>query len=145
MRMFIAIDPGNKKCGLLLADIDKGLVLDGRVVAHFAVIESIKHWESEGHLDGILLGNGTSSKSWYKKLKGLAPIQIVQERGTTLRARSRYWELWPPGIFLRLLPRGLILPSQCLDAVAALVLLEDHLNQKLHWPGPPSFKILPEQ
>ena len=145
MIRLIAIDPGKKKCGLLLADIDKGLVLDGRVVAHFAVIELINSWKSEGYVDGIILGNGTSSKSWEKKFKDLAPIQIVEERGTTLRARSRYWELWPPGIFLRFLPRGLIVPSQYLDAVAALVLLEDYLNQKLHWPGSPNFKILPEQ
>ena len=145
MRRLIAIDPGSKKCGLLLADIDKGLVLEGRVVAYFAVIELITYWKSEGHLDGIILGNGTSSKFWYKKLKSLAPIQIVEERGTTFRARSRYWELWPPGIFLRLLPRGLILPPQSIDAVAALILLEDHLNQKLQWPGSPNFKILPEQ
>ena len=74
-------------------------------------------------------------------MKGLAPIEIVEERGTTLRARERYWELCPPGILLSWLPRGLIVPIQPLDAVAALVLLEDHLNKKLNWRGSPNFKI----
>ncbi|WP_320668308.1 resolvase [Prochlorococcus sp. MIT 1307] len=141
MRSFIAIDPGNKKCGLLLADLEADLVLDGRVIDSNAVIDCILEWRAQGPIDGIVLGNGTTSKYWEVRLKGLAPIEIVEERGTTLRARERYWELWPPGIWLRWLPRGLLLPTNPLDAVAALVLLEDHLSKKLNWTGPPNFKI----
>ena len=145
MSKFLAIDPGNKKCGLLLADLDLDLVLDGRVVNHLEVIDLIINWSSEGPLNGIILGNGTSSKYWQRQLQRFGSIEIVEERGTTLRARNRYWEIWPPGIWLRWLPRGLILPSQPLDAVAALVLLEDHVNKKLTWSGPPNFKFWTEQ
>ena len=145
MRRIVAIDPGSKKCGLLLADLDKKLVLDGRVVDKSAVIDLITIWKSQATLDGILLGNGTTSQYWLGILKDLAPVQIVEERGTTLRARNRYWELWPPAIWCRWLPRGLIIPPNHLDAVAALVLLEDHFCKKLQWRGSKDFKIWPEQ
>ena len=145
MRRIVAIDPGNKKCGLLLADLDQELVLDGRVVDQSAVIDLIIAWRSEGDLDEIVLGNGTSSKYWLGMLKDIAPIQIVEEKGTTLRARNRYWELWPTEIWCRWLPKGLIIPPNHLDAVAALVLLEDHLCKKLKWRGSKNFKIWPEQ
>ena len=143
MSKLIAIDPGNKKCGLLLADLDKELVLDGRVVYHTAVIDLVKIWKSEDDLEGIILGNGTTSNYWLRLLKDLAPVQIVEERGTTFRARARYWELWPPGIWSSWLPRGLILPPTNLDAIAALVLLEDHLCKKFEWQGTNNFKIWP--
>ena len=141
MKRLIAIDPGQKKCGLLLADLDHNIVLDGRVVEQLFVIDVIISWKSEGNVSGIILGNGTSSKYWQSMLSGLVPIEIVEEKGTTLRARARYWDLWPPGIWLRWLPRGLLVPSQHLDAVAALVLLEDHVKEEFEWPGSPDFKI----
>ena len=145
MRRLIAIDPGKQKCGLLLADLDKEFVLDGIVAHHTAVLDLVKRWQSQGNLEGILLGNGTTSKYWFGLLKDFASVQIVEEKGTTLRARERYWELWPPEILLRWLPRGLMIPSQNLDAVAALVLLEDHLGMKLKWKGTKNFKIWREQ
>ncbi len=141
MSRVLAIDPGRKKCGLLLVELHAGIVLDGRVVDQSIVIDCIKCWRSKEYFDRIYLGNGTSSSFWQKKLRGIAPITVVEEKGTTLRARYRYWELWPPGIWLRWLPRGLIHPATNLDAVAALVLLEDHLHKKFQWPGSRDFKI----
>ena len=143
MRKIIAIDPGNKKCGLLLVDLDAACVLDGKVVDRLAVIDLVIAWTAKGDLKKIVLGNGTSSKFWYRKLEGFAPIEVVEEKGTTLRARERYWELWPPGVWCRLLPIGLRVPFLNLDAVAALVLLEDYLKKKLTWCGPKNFKIWP--
>ena len=143
MTRVIAIDPGHKKCGILLADLEQELVLDGRVVATDAVIDLVVRWSVDEDLDGIVLGNGTSSKYWENKLKGFAPIQVVEESGTTLRARDRYWEIWPPRILIRWLPRGMLVPWKHLDAVAALVLLEDHLDKKLNWSGLADFRISP--
>ncbi len=64
------------------------------------------------------------------------PIRVVDETGTTLRARERYWQLWPARGWKRLLPKGLRIPSGDLDAIAALVILEDYLDRPLQWPGP---------
>ena len=74
-------------------------------------------------------------------LNDLAPIEIVDERDSTLRARTRYWELWPPMNWQRWIPRGLLLPPNDLDAIAALLLLEDHLDKQLSWQELPSFRI----
>ena len=132
--MLISIDPGQKKCGLLLVDLDKQIVLDGLVVDSNFVIDLVVQWSNKAEVKGIILGNGTTSKSWERRLKKIAlPIEIVEEKGTTLRARSRYWEIWPPPIWLRWVPKGLLVPMKNLDAVAALILLEDHLNKKLEW------------
>ena len=132
--MLISIDPGQKKCGLLLVDLDKQIVLDGLVVDSDFVIDLVVQWSNKAEVKGIILGNGTTSKSWERRLqKAALPIQTVEEKGTTLRARSRYWEIWPPPIWLRWVPKGLLVPMKNLDAVAALILLEDHLNKKLEW------------
>ncbi len=132
--MLISIDPGQKKCGLLLVDLDKQIVLDGLVVDSNFVIDLVLQWSNKVEVKGIILGNGTTSKSWERRLQKIAlPIEIVEEKGTTLRARSRYWEIWPPPIWLRWVPKGLLVPMKNLDAVAALILLEDHLNRKLEW------------
>ena len=134
MTILISIDPGQKKCGLLLVDLDKQIVLDGLVVDSDFVIDLVVQWSNKAEVKGIILGNGTTSKSWERRLKKIAlPIEIVEEKGTTLRARSRYWEIWPPPIWLRWVPKGLLVPMKNLDAVAALILLEDHLNRKLEW------------
>ncbi len=143
MNRFLAIDPGKDKCGLVLVDFEEGIVLAGRVVSSELVIDVIKDWQNEGTFKAIFLGNGTSSEYWNKKLIEFGSISVVEERGTTLRARKRYWELWPPINWRKFLPRGLNIPPVDLDAIAALVLLEDHLQTRFNWPGPPGFKILP--
>ena len=143
MSRLIAIDPGSGKCGLVLADAQEGIVLEGIVVEKSAVLDQIASWLYQSTVEIILLGNGTSSKYWERMIKELAPVKLVEERGTTLRARSRYWELWPPTGWQRFMPKGLILPSQPLDSVAALVLLEDRIQKKLSWPSLPDFKIEP--
>ena len=67
---------------------------------------------------------------------------LIPEKGTTLRARSRYWELWPVRGWQRLLPLGMRMPPVDLDAVAALVMLEDHLGIRFTWPGEqPDFRV----
>ena len=86
---------------------------------------------------GLVIGDGTSSKAWQQQLQHLAPMRIVKEAGTTLRARDRYWQIWPARGWRRLLPKGLQLPPGELDGIAALVLLEDQLPQPLTWSHPP--------
>ncbi len=143
MNRIISIDPGQKKCGLLLADLSKDLVLDGRVVIKSSVIEIIPLWHETEAVSSILLGNGTTSKFWLNLLSNFNEITLVEETGSTLRARERYWDLWPPKGLFRLIPRGLILPPEPLDAVAALILLEDHIGRKIAWNQPRDFRIWP--
>jgi len=142
MSILISIDPGQKKCGLLLVDLDKQVVLDGRVVDSRSVIDLVIHWKNTLNVNRIILGNGTTSRYWTRRLEKIAlPIEIVEEKGTTLRARSRYWEIWPPPIWMRWIPKGLLVPLKNLDDVAALVLLEDHLNKKFEWSDSKGLRI----
>ena len=142
MSKVISVDPGRIKCGLLLADLDQKVVLEAKVTHHSVVVDLIREWLAEGDVTRIVLGNGTTSKSWQILLRDFAPIVLVDERGSTFRSRNRYWELWPPNILWKWCPRSLMFPPKNLDAVAALVLLEDYEQQKFSWQASKDFKIL---
>ena len=145
MTHLVGLDPGRAKCGLVLVDPDQRLVLDGLVLPTSSVIDQLMTWSTRGGLGLILLGNGTSSKEWEPALRLLTSVEVVEERGTTLRARERYWQLWPVQGWRQLLPRGMRVPPGELDALAALVMVEDHLGHRCRWPQPrPDFKSVPE-
>jgi hypothetical protein len=135
MTRLAGVDPGRSKCGLVLVDTESLQVLGGAVVICEQVLDRLSDWQVDGGLDGIVLGDGTGSAAWLPKLQSLAPVQQVNEYGTTLRARRRYWELWPPRGWQRLIPRGLLIPPEELDAIAALVMVEDSLGTPCRWSG----------
>ena len=135
MTRLAGVDPGSSKCGLVLVDTESLEVLNGAVVICEQVLDRLSAWKVAGGLDGIVLGDGTGSSAWLPKLQSLAPVQQVNEYGTTLRARTRYWDLWPPRGWQRLLPRGLLIPPEELDAIAALVMVEDSLGTQCRWSG----------
>ncbi|MGC6482518.1 MAG: resolvase [Synechococcus sp.] len=135
--MVAAVDPGRSKCGLVLADCSRGEVQDALVVLAQETLTQLELWNQSTPLSALVIGNGTSSKAWQQHLRPLAPLHVVEEAGTTLRAQERYWQIWPARGWRRLLPKGLQLPPCELDGIAALVLLEDQLDQRLTWPHPP--------
>ena len=145
MKKILSIDPGHRKCGLLLADIEDLVVLSGKIVKHSSVIEFINFWKRTNTVDLILLGNGTTSKYWKSELfaNQISPVKLVDETSTTLRARWRYMELCPPKFVFKWLPKTLLLPPENLDSVVALILIEDYFDKKLFWPPPIQFKIEP--
>lgn len=133
----VSVDPGRSKCGLLLADCSRQIVIDGLVVEAEHTAGLVARWHQQEPITTLVLGNGTSSEQWHAALKHVAPVVRVNEAGTTLRARSRYWQIWPARGWRKLLPQGLRLPPCELDAIAALVFLEDQLGEQLRWPSPP--------
>ncbi len=141
MKRVLAIDPGLQKCGLILADIDSNYVLEAAVMYKFKVMNQINLWINQYSFEEIILGNGTNSKYWLNLLRVQAPVKVVEERGTTLRARERYWEVFPPRHLGRLIPKGLRYPPKSLDAIAAMVLLEDYLQIRLIWPDQIQIRI----
>ena len=148
MSRLAALDPGRSKCGLVLIDSQQNRVLAGEVVPPEAVMAWVNHWHEQQNLDQIIVGNGTGSTQWMQAFDGLTNVHLVNERGTTLRARERYWDLWPAKGWQRPLPRGLGLPPSELDAIAALVMAEDHLKRRCSWlRATPDFslKTWPEQ
>jgi len=139
--ILISIDPGRYKCGLILANIKTRQVLLANIIEVSYLHDIISTWKEEFHVEIILIGNGTSSNYCANILKKIAPIKLVDEIGSTLESRYRYWELSPPPLWISWIPRGLLFPPDNLDAVAALVILEKHLGKKLEWLGPYIFKI----
>ena len=141
MNRLVSIDPGTHKCGLILADIEQGNVIDGRVVHSSLLIKLLDSWSYKHSFSAIILGNGTNSNYLVDILKDIAPINIVDETGSTLRARKRYWEIIPPKGFMSFIPKSLLFPPKELDAFAALILLEDFIGKKLIWNQNISTKI----
>ncbi len=136
MSFCIAIDPGNKKCGLLLADANSRTVIDGGIASLNYFSDLILSWNQYYQISKIIIGDGTNSKYIGNKLnkKSILNLIYVNEKGSTLRARFRYWEIWPPNYFIRWMPKKMLFPPENLDAIVALILLEDYSNYRFNWP-----------
>ena len=145
MSLYISIDPGIKKCGLLLADIQSGKVIEAGVASLNEFSDLVARWNENHEIIMIIIGNGTNCNDIESKLKrkNFFNINYVNERGSTLRARFRYWEIWPPNYFIRWIPKEILFPPANLDAIVALILLEDFLNCRLIWPAKVSIKTWP--
>ncbi len=145
MSKLISIDPGNKKCGLLLVDIKSRNVIDARISSVENFPDLISFWYENHLIDKIIIGDGTNCNFLEKKLKEkkIYNLFFVDESGSTMRARYRYWELWPPSYIFRLIPKELLFPPENLDAIVAMVLVEDFLNKRLNWPHKVQIRIWP--
>tara|TARA_B100001250_G_scaffold290959_1_gene252689 strand:- start:1017 stop:1454 length:438 start_codon:yes stop_codon:yes gene_type:complete len=143
MSIFISIDPGKEKCGLLLADIKAGNVIEAGISSLNKFPDVVSLWNEEYDVSKVVIGDGTNCKYIENKLKqkNIFNFTYVNERGSTLIARFRYWEIWSPNYFLRWLPKEMLFPPENLDAVVALILLEDFLKFSFNWPEKVDIKI----
>jgi len=143
--LIAGLDPGRSKCGLVLADRLTQQIQQAAILPPPQTFSWLRHWHTQG-LRTLVIGNGTGSKPWLKRLGDLdLTLALVDERGTTLAARQRYWELFPPRGLAKLIPLGLRMPPRDLDDLAAQLLLERQLGQRLQrqlepvlrtWPAP---------
>ena len=145
MSFYISIDPGKKKCGLLLANIQSGKVIEAVIASLNKCYDLVSFWNENYNIRKIIIGDGTNCKYIKNELKrkNIFDINCVNEKGSTLRARFRYWEIWPPNYFIRWLPKEILFPPENLDAIVALLLLEDFLKISLNWPEKVDIKIWP--
>jgi len=131
MLKLISIDPGKCKCGLVLVDlnqkkVDQALVIDTEFLPKY-----IKHLNSFENISKVIIGNGTTSKQNIEKLEFIKKdLIIVEEKNTTFRAKKRYFELFPIRGLKFLLPKEIFIMNKNLDAVSALIILEDYCNDK---------------
>ena len=143
MSLFISIDPGNKKCGLLLAETKSRTVIEAGISSLSRFSDLMFIWNENYNISKIIIGNGTNCNFVEKQLKerNINNYIYVDEKGSTLRARFRYWEIWPPNYFIRWLPKEILFPPENLDAIVALILLEKFLDFNLSWPKKLNIKI----
>ena len=131
---WIGLDPGRCKCGLVRSDAAGEWIADLLICNPRECWDWLQHWISLAPLQGVVIGDGTTGRDWHRALNELpvsVPLILQSEHGSTLAARRRYWELFPPRGWRRLLPEGLRIPPRPVDDVAALVLLEAHLGRSL--------------
>ena len=131
MIKLISIDPGKCKCGLVLADLYQKRV-DQAVVLNTAFLpQYLKTLNSSVNISKVIIGNGTTSRQNIEKLKFLKKeLIVVEEKNTTFRAKKRYFELFPIRGLRNLLPKEIFIMNKNLDAVSALIILEDYSNYK---------------
>ncbi len=143
MSFYLSIDPGIKKCGFLLADIQSRRVIEAGVTSTNKLSDLVLILNEDYQINKIVIGDGTNCNYIVNKLKlnSFLNINYVNERGSTLKARFRYWEIWPPNYFVRWLPKEILFPPENLDAIVALILLEDFLNYTFIWPNNVDIKI----
>ena len=130
--VLIALDPGRGKCGLVRTDPDRKEIREALVLPPAATWRRLQAWlEAAERPERVVLGNGTGSAAWRQRLEPLLAVTVVDERGSTLAARRRYWQLFPPRGWRRLLPEGLRQPPRDWDDVVAQLLLERWLGRPL--------------
>ena len=131
MPKFISIDPGKYKCGLVLADITEKKVCKAIVLKSELISNYIGNLNTFKDISKIIIGNGTNSREFVEKLDFLKKeIITFEEKNTTYRAKARYFELFPISGFKFLIPREIFIINKNLDAIAALIILEDYCKIK---------------
>ena len=126
-----ALDPGSAKCGLVLSDRGRRQIVQAALLPPAEAEQLLDTWRQEMGLAVLVIGDGTGSGRWRERLGGRLPLVWQRERGTTLAARERYWQLFPARGWRRWLPRGLRQPPRDWDDVVAQLLLERWLGRPL--------------
>lgn len=134
MSKVIAIDPGVSKCGIILADLKDKTVCEALVIKSNLLLNYIKlKYESERDVQ-FLIGNGTSSKNFIPYLNKILPnLIIAEEKNSTYRAKKRYFEIFPVSGVKCFLPREIYVLNKNLDALAALIIMEDYFQYKFYF------------
>ena len=131
MSRVIAIDPGKSKCGLVLAEISKKVVYQAIILKSELLADYVRDLNTVEDITRIIIGNGTTSRDITKKVDFLKKeIISFEERNTTYRAKERYFELFPNKGWSFIFPREVFILNKNLDAISALIILEDYCKMK---------------
>ena len=133
MFKLISIDPGKYKCGLVLAEISEKKVHKATILKSALLEDYVRNLTTVENISKIIIGNGTNSKEILKKLDFFKKeIITFEERNTTFRAKARYFELFPIRGLKFLIPREVFILNKNLDAISALIILEDYCKMKFN-------------
>ena len=131
MSRVITIDPGKSKCGLILAEISEKKVYKAIILKSESLANYVRHLIDADDISQIIIGNGTTSKEIREKLYFFKKeIITFEEKNTTYRAKARYFELFPIIGLKFLIPREVFILNKNLDAISALIILEDYCKTK---------------
>ena len=131
MPRVITIDPGKSKCGLVLAEISEKKVYKAIILKSELIENYVRNLIAAEDISQIIIGNGTTSKEIREKLYFFKKeIITFEEKNTTYRAKARYFELFPISGLKFLMPREVFILNKNLDAISALIILEDYCKTK---------------
>ena len=131
MPRVITIDPGKSKCGLVLAEISEKKVYKAIILKSELIENYVRNLIAAEDISHIIIGNGTTSKEIREKLYFFKKeIITFEEKNTTYRAKARYFEIFPISGLKFLIPREVFILNKNLDAISALIILEDYCKTK---------------
>jgi len=131
MAKVLSIDPGKSKCGLVLAEISENKIYKAIIIKSELLEKYVRNLITTEDISQIIIGNGTTSREIREKLYFFKKeIIIFEEKNTTYRAKARYFELFPISGLRFLLPREVFILNKNLDAISALIILEDYCKMK---------------
>ena len=131
MPKVVTIDPGKSKCGLVLAEISEKKVYKAIILKSELLENYVRNLIAAEDISQIIIGNGTTNKEIREKLDFFKKeIITFEEKNTTLRAKARYFELFPIRGLKFLIPREVFILNKNLDAISALIILEDYCKMK---------------
>jgi RNase H-fold protein (predicted Holliday junction resolvase) len=123
-RVVMAIDPGRRRCGVAVCDAAG--IRARAVVPPEQLPDLVADWQGRYSVTEVVMGNRTGSEGLMRALSGTVtvPLAAVDEHGSTLRARRRYFHEHPPRGWRRLIPRSLLVPPEPYDDYVAILLAE---------------------
>ena len=131
MSRVITIDPGKSKCGLVLAEISEKKVYKAIILKSELLGNYVRNLITAEDISQIIIGNGTTNREIREKLDFFKKeIITFEEKNTTYRAKARYFELVPISGLKCLIPREVFILNKNLDAISALIILEDYCKMK---------------
>ena len=131
MARVIAIDPGKSKCGLVLAEVNEKKVYQAIIIKSELLEKYVRNLNTVEDISKIIIGNGTTSRWTINKLDFFnKEIITFEEKNTTFRAKERYFELFPINGLKFFVPKEVFILNKNLDAISALIILEDYCKIK---------------
>ncbi|NEP16392.1 MAG: pre-16S rRNA-processing nuclease YqgF [Leptolyngbya sp. SIO4C1] len=127
----LGFDPGRHKCGLAIMGLDRTLHYH-EVISAEAVLAQIQTLRQTFPISLIVMGDQTGAQDWKAKLAQLEAVPsiiLIDERYSSLEARDRYWQMYPPKGLSRLLPQGLRSVPRPVDDIVAILLIERYLSR----------------
>jgi RNase H-fold protein (predicted Holliday junction resolvase) len=77
------------------------------------------------------MGDQTTAKQWQQQLTTAfpdLPIELIDERYSSLEARDRYWQMYPANFITKLIPQGMRQPPRPIDDLVAIILIERYFK-----------------
>ena len=131
MTRILSIDPGKNKCGIVVAETSEKKVFIATIIKSELIQEYVRNIINFEEISKIIIGNGTTSRNIINELNFFKKdIIFFEEKNTTFRAKARYFELFPISGWKFLIPREVFILNKNLDAISALIILEDYCKFK---------------